>query len=115
MMQMSAYGRLAADPRQINTKTGTSMAVVTMAVDVDDANNDAPVWLGLVAFGRAADELLRHGKGDLISASGRVQRNSWRDNDGNTRERLEIVADTVISARTVRPSGGRRKQQEVAS
>ena len=83
MMQMSAYGRLAADPRQIATKTGKSMATASLAVDVDDANNDAPVWLGLVAFGRAADELLRHGKGDLISASGRVQRNSWRDNDGN--------------------------------
>lgn len=108
MMQASAYGRLAADPRSIQTKTGKAMAVVNLAVNVDD---DAPLWFNIIAFGRVAEDLLRHGKGDLVSVAGRVQRNTWTDANGNARERLEIVVDALISARTSRPAGGRKKRE----
>lgn len=113
MMQASAYGRLGGDPREIATRTDTRMATASMAVDVSGvrtAGEDAPpLWLGIVAFGRVAETLLRHDKGDLVSVSGRVQRNRYVAKDGAEREQLQIVADTILSARTVRPSGGRKR------
>lgn len=108
---LSAYGRLGQAPRQITTRTGKSMAACTMAVDVA-GYDDPPLWLGLIAFGRLADELLRHAKGDLLSASGRLQRNTWTDSDGAAREQLQLVADTIVSARTVRPGGRKRATSE---
>jgi len=109
MMQASAYGRLGQDPKGIATKTGTAMCVASIAVDVAREDADAPpLWLGIVAFGRVAEALAKHNKGDLLSVSGRVQVNRWTGNDGTRHEQLQIVADALVSARTVRP-GGRRK------
>ena len=109
-MQASAYGRLGQDPRPIATSTGKTMVVASVAVDAGrgESTDSPPLWLGVVAFGRVAEELARHGKGDLISVSGRVQRNDWTGKDGTRHEQLQIVADSLVSARTVRP-GGRRK------
>lgn len=114
MMQASAYGRLGGDPRRIETRTEKTMAVGSLAVDVHDGRGEAdaaPLWLGIVAFGRVADDLLRHVKGDLLSVSGRLQRNVWTDRKtGEVREQLQVVADALVSARTVRPGGGRKRQ-----
>jgi single-strand DNA-binding protein len=103
---MAVYGRLTGDPKAIDTKTGKSMTVATLAVDVGEADAP-PLWLGLVAFGRLADELLRHHKGDTLSASGRVQVRQYAGSDGAQREQWQVVADALVSARTVRP--GARK------
>lgn len=117
MMQAAAYGRLGQDPRQLETRTGTLMVVGSLAVDVSDgrdAEEEAPpLWLGLVAFGRVAEDLLRHSKGELLSVSGRVQRRTWTDKTtGEEREQLQVVADSIVSARSVRPSG--RSKAKVA-
>lgn len=110
-MQAAAYGRIGQDPRSISTKSGKTMATASIAVTVGD-HDDPPLWLGVVAFGNAADDLLRQGKGDLISVSGRVQRNSWTSPSGEKREQLQIVADSIVSSRTVRPSGGKRRSED---
>ena len=44
-----------------------------------------------------------------MSVSGRLQFSRWTDRDGDEREQWAIVADALVSARTVRPRGGRRK------
>lgn len=106
MMQASAYGRLASDPREITTKSGKPMAVARIAVQMGD---DDTLWLNVIAFGSMAEMLLKHGKGEFISISGRVQKKSWTDKEGQARESLEIVADTIVSARTVRPGGGKKR------
>lgn len=69
---------------------------------------------GIVAFGKLADLRLRHTKGDLVSASGRVQVRRWTDTDGTGREQLQLVADALVSARTVRPGGGRKRAEDGA-
>ncbi|HEX2796686.1 MAG TPA: single-stranded DNA-binding protein [Immundisolibacter sp.] len=75
-MQASAYGRLGDAPRAIETRSGKPMTVGTLAVDAGEEDGP-PLWLGIVAFGKLADLLLRHAKGDLVSASGRVQVRRW--------------------------------------
>ena len=63
----------------------------------------------MTAFGRVASDLAQHAKGDPVSVSGRLQWSRWTDRDGDEREQWQIIADALVSARTVRPRGGRRK------
>ena len=71
-------------------------------------------WLGVVAFGKQADALAGHVKGDLVSVAGAMQINQWTGKDGGTQQGYQVVADSVISARTVRP-GGKTGQQGQAT
>lgn len=101
--QLAAWGRLGSDPKAIDTKSGKPMTVATIAADVGD---EAPEWFGLVAFGSQAEALAAHHKGETVSASGRVHRRKWTDNTGAEREQLQVIADSLISARSTRPAGG---------
>lgn len=107
--QIAAYGRLGADPMQRQSQSGKAWATASLAVTLAEDGDSQAQWFGVVAFGRTAETLCRHAKGDLISVSGRLQLNRFRDRDGNDREQLQLIADTVISARTVRQRGGKRQ------
>ena len=100
---LAIYGRLGRDPYSIETKNGKPMATVNVAVEIGRDGEGEPLWLGILCFGRVAEDLLRHQKGDLLSAFGRLQRRTWKTNDGEDREQLQIVAESIISARTVQP------------
>lgn len=108
--QLAAYGRLGADPVQRTSQAGKTWATATIAVTTgeDDA---PPLWLAVVAFGKVAEALARHTKGDLISVGGRLQVNRWRSQDGQDREQLQVITDTVVSSKAVRPGGGGRRDQ----
>jgi single-stranded DNA-binding protein len=100
-LQLSARGRLANDPRPIQTKSGTAMTVATLAVNlpVSRTEETATQWLSLTAFGKTAELLARHGKGDLVSVAGNVQIDRWQK-DGEQIDRLAVILDSLISART---------------
>lgn len=109
--QISAYGRLVADPNTRTTGKGTNMAMARLAVPLPcNASGDgqATFWLGVLAFGKQADALALHVKGDLVSVSGNMQLNQWTGQDGGTQQGYQVLADSVISARTVRPGDGRK-------
>lgn len=112
-MYASIHGRLGATPKQIQTKSGKPMATGSVAVSVGSNGEETEtLWLGVLAFGKIAESFLKHQKGDLISLSGRAQQNRWTNSEGVENVRLEIIADSVISARTVRPSGKRKAQDD---
>ena len=67
-----------------------------------------------MAFGELAESLARHLKGDMVGAFGRVKIKRYTNRDGEAREELEIMIDSLVSARTVRPGGGRKKQATAA-
>ena len=101
--QLAAHGRLGADPRTIETKTGRAMVTATLAVDATDkreGDGSEPLWLGIIAFGTLADRLLEHHKGDALTVYGRLQVSRW-ESDGEAREQLQVVVETILSARTV--------------
>jgi single-strand DNA-binding protein len=107
--QMAVYGRLGSDPVQRQSQAGKSWSTSSIAVQLDNSDQDAPPqWFGIVAFGQISETLCRHTKGDLLSIAGRLQLNRWRDRDGNDREQLQVIADSVVSSRTVRPGGRKR-------
>ncbi len=81
--QAAIHGRLGGDPREITTKTVTPMAVATVAVTLETRGEEQETeWLGLVAFGKLAERLLRHRKGDMLSTAGKVQLNTWTTDGG---------------------------------
>ena len=113
---LAVYGRLGTDPREHETRKGGAMATASLAVDVPDRSRDAEegatetLWLRVTAFGRVAQDLAGHAKGDPVSVSGRLQFSRWTDRDGDEHEQWQIVADALVSARTVRPGGRRRSE-----
>ncbi|HDJ9334196.1 TPA: single-stranded DNA-binding protein [Escherichia coli] len=115
--QISAYGRLVADPQNRTTNSGGSMTMGRLAVALPchaAEGGEVTFWLGVVAFGKQADALAGHVKGDLVSVAGAMQVNQWAGKDGGTQQGYQVVADSVISARTVRP-GGKRAESVKAS
>ncbi|TQN82555.1 UNVERIFIED_ORG: single-stranded DNA-binding protein [Citrobacter freundii] len=115
--QISAYERLVADPQLKTTSKGTSMTMASMAVPLPCStaeDGQATMWLSVLAFGRQADALAKHHKGELLSVAGNMQMSQWTGKDGETRQGWQVIADSVISARTVRP-GGKKGQQGQAT
>ena len=115
--QIAAYGRLVADPQTKITSNDNNMTFARLAVSLPcrtAEDGQAVMWLGVTAFGKQADALAKHTKGDLVSVSGQLQINQWTGQDGGTYSGYSLVADSVISARTVRP-GGKRGQQGQAT
>ena len=115
--QISAYGRLVADQNTRTTGKGTNMAMARLAVSLPcNAAEDgqATFWLGVLAFGKQADALARHVKGDLVSVAGNMQLNQWTGKDGGTQQGYQVIADSVLSAITARP-GGKAGQQGQAT
>lgn len=72
-------------------------------------------WLGVTAFGKQAELLARHKKGDLLSVSGTMQVSQWTGQDGNTHNGYQVIVDAVISARTVKPSGRQGQQGQATN
>jgi single stranded DNA-binding protein len=110
MMQIACYGRLGQDPRALETRTGKAMTVASIAVELPIRDSDEPhtEWIGIVAFGRLAETLARQHKGETVSVSGRAQHSSYTTSTGEIRAQLQVIADAIVSARTVRPSGRRK-------
>ena len=88
----------------------------TIAVSLDlrenNENKDGTLWVLVTAFGKLADILERHKQGDLINVSGKCQLSKYTTNAGETRENVSVIIDSLISARTTRPGGGKRKEQQ---
>ena len=112
MIRASIYGRLGADPVERETRNGKTMVTASLAVSAGrpDAGEET-VWFSLAAFGRTAEALVRHGKGDLLAAMGPLYRSRFTGRDGTERKGWSLTVEAVMSARTVRPAGGRKRAE----
>ncbi len=112
MIQASIYGRLGADPVERETRNGKAMVTASLAVNAGrpDADEET-VWISLAAFGRAGKALARHAKGDLVAAMGALYRKRFIGRAGVEREGWSLTVEAIVSARTVRPSGGRKRTE----
>ena len=110
--QIAVHGRLGRDPRAIDTSSGKPMATASLAVTVEarvsGETGEGTLWLDVLTFGRVADDLTRHAKGDMVSISGRLQLARYTNRDGETRENWQCIADSLVSAKSVHPRGGAR-------
>lgn len=112
MIRASVYGRFGGDPVERETRSGKPMATVSIAVNAarPDADPDTE-WFSVIAFGHAAKDLLRHAKGDLCAIMGALQRTRYTGRDGQEREGWSLTAESIVSARMVRPGGGKKRAE----
>lgn len=116
--QISAYGRLVADVQTRTTSNNNQMAFTRVAVTLPcqkSESGDATFWLAITAFGKQAEALAKHEKGDLVNVAGNMQANQWTGQDGTVQSGYQVNADSVVSARTVRPSGKKGAQGQAAN
>jgi len=112
MIRASIYGRLGQDPTARQTANGKPMATASLAVDTARHGEEpATVWFGVIAFGRTAEQLLGHRKGDLLAAMGELHTRRFTGRDGEEREQWSLTAEALISSRMTRPGGGRQRQR----
>ena len=108
---IATYGRLVADPHPIETRSGKAMTAARLAVTVEcrdgaGETGEETLWLSVLAFGRVAEDLTRSAKGEPVSVAGRVRLERYQSRDGEERETWQVLADSVVSSRSVRPRGG---------
>jgi single-stranded DNA-binding protein len=115
--QIAVRGRLGGDPERPTAASGVDWCSVSLAVDLNDnRTEDGPAtWMRVVAFGRVAETLARHCKGDLLAVSGRLQVGRWKTAEGVDREPLRVIVDSIISARTVRPGACGRQTRDAGA
>ena len=116
MIRASIYGRLGADPVERQTKNAKVMVTVPLAVSAGRPDADEETqWFNLIAFGRAATDLMRQVKGDLVACMGTLTKNRYTARDGQERESWSLNVESIVSARTVRPGGGRTSRRREVS
>ena len=87
------------------------MTVASCAVNLECRGSDEPEteWIGLCAFGKQAEALAALPDNSMISAIGRIQINKWTGANGEERRGLQMIVDQIVTAKSVRPGGSRKK------
>ena len=73
------------------------------------------MWLQVIAFGKLAEILERQKQGEMINIAGNCQLSKYTTNAGEVRENVSVIIDSLVSARTTRPGGGKRKEEPTHS
>lgn len=92
-------GRFAADIELRSTKSGTSVASATIAVQRSrkDQSGDYPTdWVEVVFWGKTAEFAAQYfRKGDTALVTGRLESRKWEDKNGGKRVSWEVQAESL--------------------
>jgi single-strand DNA-binding protein len=90
-------GRLTRDPEMRSTPQGVNVTSFAVATNSRFGQKDQVEYHNIVAWrklGEIANQYLK--KGSQVYIEGRIQSRSWQGNDGQQKNRTEIVADNMI-------------------
>ena len=97
LSRITIIGRLGRDPEIKQTKSGSNMCSMSVAVDSGFGNNKTTTWYRVSAFGKNAESSAKYlKKGSLICASGDLAVNEFEGKDGTTKLSLDITADKIV-------------------
>ena len=90
-------GNLTKDPELVATKTGTSIANITIAVNdtsiVNGEKQTKTSFISCTAFGKTAENISKYfAKGKPIFIEGRLQQEVW-ESDGKKNTKTKIVVE----------------------
>ena len=91
-------GRLTRDPETRTATTGNTRSKFSIAVDRRFKREGEPTadFFNVICFGKTADFVANYlTKGRLVAVTGNIQIRKYDDKDGNKREAVEIMADSV--------------------
>jgi len=99
--RVTITGNLTADPDLRSTTGGTPVCSLRVAVNgrrKDQSGNwvDKPNYFNVVVWGAQGQNCANYlSKGRPVAVDGRLDWREWQDKEGNKRQTIEIVADTV--------------------
>ncbi len=92
-------GRLTKDPELRYTQTGKAVATIRLAVDRGTMNPQGERetdFIDVVVWERQAETVANYlQKGRLVAVQGRLQIRHYETQEGQRREKAEVVANTV--------------------
>ena len=94
-------GNLTRDPELRSTQGGTSVCSLRIASNTrrkDASGNwvDKPNYFDVTIWGRQGENAAQYlSKGRPVAVDGRLEWREWQDQQGNKRQSIEIIADSV--------------------
>lgn len=92
-------GRLTRDPELRYTQSGKAVATVRLAVDRGTTNPQGERetdFIDIVVWDKQAETVANYlQKGRLVAVQGRLQIRQYENQEGQKREKAEVVANTV--------------------
>ena len=105
-------GNLTRDPELRSTPSGTSVCGMRVAVNSrrkdGDQWVDKPNYFDVTVWGAQGENCATYlSKGRPVAVQGRLDWREWQDKEGNKRQSIEIIADTVqfLGSRDGAPQG----------
>jgi single-strand DNA-binding protein len=109
-------GNLTRDPELRNLPSGTAVCSLRVAVNTrrKDGNTgewvDKPNYFDVTVWGAQGENCAQYlQKGRPVAVDGRLEWREWQDRDGNKRQSVDIIADSVqfLGSREGGENGGR--------
>jgi single-strand DNA-binding protein len=108
-------GNLTRDPELRNTPSGTSVCSLRVACNTrrKDASGewvDKPNYFDVTVWGAQGENCAQYlSKGRPVAIDGRLEWREWEDKEGNKRQSIDIIADSVqfLGSREGGENGGR--------
>jgi single-strand DNA-binding protein len=108
-------GNLTRDPELRSTGGGTSVCSLRIASNTrrkDASGNwvDKPNFFDVTVWGAQGENCAQYlSKGRPVAVDGRLEWREWQDKDGNKRQSIDIIADSVqfLGSREGGENGGR--------
>lgn len=93
-------GNLTKDPEIRYTPGGTAVANFSIAVNrrfkQGGESKEEVCYLDIVVFGKQAESCGQYiNKGDAVLIDGRLQQRRWETEDGQKRNKIEVVAQSI--------------------
>ena len=102
MNTWTAIGRLTDEPELRYSTTGTAICELRLAVNYD---RDTVDFFTVTAFGKSAENAAEYlVKGQRVAVIGHLKHHRW-EADGQSRSRVEIIADRIEYLDTPRGRG----------
>ena len=107
-------GRITRDPETQTTNTGVPYVRFTLAVNrpFKDQNGERPAdFINCVAWRNQAEFLQKFvKKGNQLAVEGRIQTNSYQDANGNNRQVVDVLVESVNNLEPVSKNDGYQPQ-----
>lgn len=113
--RVTITGNLTADPVINTLPSGTSVCDLRVAVNGRRKDNESGQWVdkpnyfNVKVWGAQGENAHKYlSRGRPVAIDGRLDWREWSDRDGNKRQAIDIIADTVqfLGSRDNAPSGG---------
>jgi single-strand DNA-binding protein len=109
-------GNLTRDPELRNLPSGTAVCSLRVAVNTRRKDNqtgewvDKPNYFDVTVWGAQGENCAQYlSKGRPVAVDGRLEWREWQDQQGNKRQSVDIIADSVqfLGSREGSENGGR--------